>query len=393
MKTINHSLFNFFLLFRGAIEMGEEEFDVYHASSQLARLTTGLVGYEEAEDAVKLAIVMKQHLLLIGKPGTAKSMFADIVFQHFENAKIFKIQLSKFTGEEALFGPPNIKVLKEEGRIIYETENTLLSADFAFLDEIFDANDALLRSLLQILNERRFAKGTFYLPSLPLWTVIATSNYQRINNVTEAVIDRFLFKVTVKSTEDFDVDQLMQIILYTAPATEPIPLSTLSTLHKAYLSKITENDTNTINIIASIAKELAWSPRRARWAYHAVKAAELLGWKITAETISRVLQLLTINNDERKIIKEKTEIAVKANEQKELLEQIKLKYSNLPSCTNKTEIQEIIECMKKYNELLKQLRAMQPANEMINKKRSELLDKVEGHVEQSKNRLLELALR
>ncbi len=54
----------------------------------------------------------------------------------------------------------NIPKLRE-GIIEYLCENSILTCDFAFIDEIFDASDVVLRTLLGVLNERIFAKGSF----------------------------------------------------------------------------------------------------------------------------------------------------------------------------------------------------------------------------------------
>jgi MoxR-like ATPase len=148
---------------------------------------------------LNLAILTKEHVLFSGAPGTAKSLQANLFFQNF-NATTFSVQLSKFSTEEILYGPINITKLKK-GMVEYMYENSLLTADFAFIDEIFDASDVLLRSLLGVLNEREFSKGNFHV-DVPLITTVATANYVRSNEVTEAVVDRFLFQYHVDPVRD-----------------------------------------------------------------------------------------------------------------------------------------------------------------------------------------------
>ena len=51
----------------------------------------------------------------------------------------------------------------------------------------------MLRSLLSVLNERKFINGSEQIDA-PVHSAIATANYMRMNEVTEAVLDRFTYK-------------------------------------------------------------------------------------------------------------------------------------------------------------------------------------------------------
>src|SRR5690606_5600531 len=52
-------------------------------------------------------------------------------------------------------------------------------------------------SLLGVLNERRWLKGSQKIDA-KLHTAILTSNYQRENEITEAILDRIIFKTEVQ---------------------------------------------------------------------------------------------------------------------------------------------------------------------------------------------------
>src|SRR3990167_6419859 len=82
----------------------------------------------------------QKHMLLMGLPGTAKSQFAMNVFGSIDGARTFGIHLTKQTTEEYVFGPINIEELKK-GNVIHNTKDSILDADFAFIDEFFDASD------------------------------------------------------------------------------------------------------------------------------------------------------------------------------------------------------------------------------------------------------------
>ena len=146
-------------------------------------------------EQIKYALITKEHVLIQGACGTAKSMLARTVINNITGSTSFEIQLSKFMSEEYLFGGINIQKLINEGKIEHNTSEGIVKADLAFIDEFFDASDALLRSLLEILNERTFSRNK---EKCKLHTAILTSNYDRKNEITEAILDRLIFKGKVE---------------------------------------------------------------------------------------------------------------------------------------------------------------------------------------------------
>lgn len=146
---------------------------------------------------IKYAMMIKEHVLLKGKTGTAKSRIGKFAFGHIENAKLFAIQMSKFMSDEYLFGAIDINKMRNEGKIEHVTDDSVVDCEFAFIDEVFDGNDALLRSLLEVLNERTFTRHSQRIEA-KLHSAILTSNYVREDEVTEAFLDRIIFKSDVK---------------------------------------------------------------------------------------------------------------------------------------------------------------------------------------------------
>jgi MoxR-like ATPase len=152
---------------------------------------------------IKMALLTKEHVLLQGTPGTAKSLLARSVFQNVIGASRYEVQFSKFMSEDYVFGPVNIKKLREDGEIAHNTKGTIVDSDFAFIDEFFDGSDVLLRSMLEILNERTFTRNSKRV-ECPLHTAILTSNYTREEEATGAILDRILFKSSVQPISDTD---------------------------------------------------------------------------------------------------------------------------------------------------------------------------------------------
>ncbi len=169
-----------------------------------------IVGREEVVKQTFYAFITGEHQLLLGRTGMAKSLLARQIFECFTNANVFEKQLTKDTMPDNLFGAYDILEMKH-GRMVHNINGSVVTADFAFLDEIFDANDMLLRSLLSLLNERKLVNGEQIVES-PLNSVIAASNYIRSTQMLEAVLDRFLYKCYLPENKNlyyqFSIDQI-----------------------------------------------------------------------------------------------------------------------------------------------------------------------------------------
>ncbi len=155
------------------------------------KLVEPFVGREEEARVIALGIVTGEHVVLIGEPGTCKSALArraaDLI-----NARFFKYLLTKFTEPDELFGPLDINALKQ-GRYVRITRNKLPEAEIAFIDEIFNANSAILNMFLTIMNERILYDGYSEI-KVPLWSMIAASNNVPDESELQALYDRFLYR-------------------------------------------------------------------------------------------------------------------------------------------------------------------------------------------------------
>lgn len=143
-----------------------------------------------------LGIMSGENALLIGPPGTAKSQLARSVSQLFGSEHLFEYLLTRFTTPDEIFGPVSLQQLKLD-QYVRKTAGYLPNAQFAFLDEIFKANSAILNALLSILNERVYFNGREK-EEVPLQFLIAASNeLPDDDDQLTALYDRFLLRYEV----------------------------------------------------------------------------------------------------------------------------------------------------------------------------------------------------
>lgn len=124
--------------------------------------------FVEREDVlmqIALALLGREHVLLTGPPGTAKSLLASSIFGRLldeatGSPSLYARQFTESTVQTDLIGPINFKTLTETGRTEHFTDEGMLGAVHAFLDEVFDGRDMLLRSALNVLHERELKQGT-----------------------------------------------------------------------------------------------------------------------------------------------------------------------------------------------------------------------------------------
>lgn len=154
-------------------------------------LKATFVGKDDIIDLLCLCLVGRENLFLLGPPGTAKSALVRALAQRLQG-QTFEYLLTRFTEPNELFGPFDIRKLRE-GDLVTNTAGMLPEAHLVFLDELLNANSAILNSLLMVLNERVFRRGQESRP-LPALLMVGASNHLPDDEALHALFDRFLVR-------------------------------------------------------------------------------------------------------------------------------------------------------------------------------------------------------
>ncbi|RVU02900.1 AAA family ATPase [Mucilaginibacter limnophilus] len=172
----------------------------------LRHLKELFVGKDEIIDLMGICLAGRENMFLLGPPGTAKSATVRELSKLLDG-KTFEYLLTRFTEPNELFGPFDIRKLRD-GELVTNTEGMLPEASLIFLDELLNANSAILNSLLMVLNEKIFRRGR-ETRALPALMVIGASNHLPEDEALQALFDRFLIRVRCDNVDPGQLNELL----------------------------------------------------------------------------------------------------------------------------------------------------------------------------------------
>ena len=191
-----------------------------------ALTTRHIERYDEIDIALN-ALLSRYHVVLIGPPGTAKSMLSADLTSVFEGAQHFTYLLTKFTTPEEIYGPWDLKALSD-GKYTRIVKGSMVDSHIVFLDEFFKANSAIQNTMLTVMNERVFDNGGERI-DVPLMTVFAASNEMPEGEELWALFDRFHFRKVV----DYIKEPTNFMRMLQSPDTVELPSITFQELEDA----------------------------------------------------------------------------------------------------------------------------------------------------------------
>ncbi len=172
----------------------------------LQQLKETFIGKDDIIDLMGICLAGRENMFLLGPPGTAKSAMVRELARSLEG-KSFEYLLTRFTEPNELFGPFDIRKLRE-GELVTNTEGMLPEASLIFLDELLNANSAILNSLLMVLNEKVFRRGR-ETKKLPVLMIVGASNHLPEDENLQALFDRFLIRVRCDNVDPIHLGEVL----------------------------------------------------------------------------------------------------------------------------------------------------------------------------------------
>lgn len=161
-----------------------------------------LVERDAEIDLCLVALLAKQHTLLVGPPGSAKSLLVESIRKWIVNSKSLTIHCCKDTTRAVAFGPIKLTALQQD-KCERNLEGGAADVHFLILEECFKAGPAVLDQFLMILNERVYREGLVQ-ANTPLKMVLGVSNEwspEGCEAALGAFFDRFLLRKAVESVK------------------------------------------------------------------------------------------------------------------------------------------------------------------------------------------------
>jgi MoxR-like ATPase len=245
----------------------------------------GLVDREVLVEVIVLTAVAGEHVLVVGPPGTAKSVAARRVARAL-GGRYFEYLLGRFTEPSELFGAVDLAKLRN-GLVETDTTNMLPEAEIAFLDEVFQGSTAILNTLLGILNERTFIRGHTRM-RCPLRLCLGATNALPTDPSLAAFADRFLARVFVEPVSDPMLEDLLVSGWDVTGEPEAAPIASLAMLDELARRAAAVDMTPVVPRLAETVRRLrvggvALSDRRVVRAQRLIAAAAALNGRERAE--------------------------------------------------------------------------------------------------------------
>ena len=171
----------------------------------IEELSSFFVGRDEEAKIAVLALVTKNHCVLLGPPGVGKSAILGKLSEAISGNYNYYL-MGKYTIPDELIGPID-PIEYKNGKFRRLLTGRLPEANIAFIDEVFKGSSETLNTLLNIMNERKFIDVDGTQHNVPLISMFAASNELPQSDDLQAFYDRILIKHFVKPVDSDSLEK------------------------------------------------------------------------------------------------------------------------------------------------------------------------------------------
>lgn len=291
------------------VDLGLAQIAAPELAREMAKLRRYLVNYEDYLEAACLALLLGKHLYLYGAPGTAKSQACRLVADSLCNCRHFETQVKDQTTLEHLVGAVIAEEYLHSGRQIYNLDGGLAAVEIAVLSELPDGEPGHIKSLADLLEDRRFYTKDVQVVS-PLHTLLSSGNWLPAGKQWEPILDRFGY--IQRSPQPHGAHERANVLhavqeIRAGPALPRINFAALATLSKRVLA---------LDVPAGVEMAAAWvvdqhemnqhraprtplrpmSPRRLRDGLDTIKATAALAGasRVSYDHLTGLVQALSV---------------------------------------------------------------------------------------------------
>ncbi len=318
---------------------------------------------DELSRALLIGVLARQHILILGPPGTAKSQMTAHFCRRIGGRFFYRL-LNRQSPVEELLGPVSAKGLMDD-RYYRATTNYLPEADVAFIDECFKSNSSTLNAMLDILNEREFTNDGQRI-KVPLQFAVGASNeLPEDREELGALFDRFLLRYVVGYLRD---DRNFERLLTLPPDADISSLVTVGDLATAQTASRAVQVNGLVPVLRDLRRSLATddqiviSDRRWRLSLDLVRAnAWLEGRDLATEDDLVILAGVIWQEKEqvptvrKRLMKIASPILLEAQD---LFDQAHEQYSLVMQAEEQKKIVAASEAVSKLNIIVRQLEGL-----------------------------------
>lgn len=215
--------------------VGEREFSRVVRSKFLDTekyLNKMFIQREDAVHGLILGLLSRNHVFMLGPPGTGKTEMTSEFCSIIEDANFFEHLMMKSTTPDELFGVISVNKIRNEDKYERVTKDMLPESHIAFLDEFWRVGSGTGNGLLRMMDNTRMFQGA----RRPLISLIGASNCLPEDDSLKALYDRFALRFHVSGTRDSHV---WKSILWDQPELPEKPSISLEDIRSAYRDILT----------------------------------------------------------------------------------------------------------------------------------------------------------